>query len=32
MFAALTPASDLTAHGRTRCPSVFVGDMMVAGV
>ena len=31
MFAALEPASDLVDHGRTACPSVFAGEMMVAG-
>jgi PmbA protein len=31
MFAALEPADDLTSHGRMACPSVFVGEMMVAG-
>jgi PmbA protein len=31
MFAALEPASDLVNHGRTACPSVFAGEMMVAG-
>jgi len=31
MFETLEPADDLTSHGRMACPSVFVGEMMVAG-
>jgi PmbA protein len=32
MFASLEPADDLTSHGRMACPSVFAGEMMLAGV
>jgi PmbA protein len=32
IFASLEPADDLTSHGRMACPSVFAGEMMVAGV